>query len=114
MQPWDGTVPVLSPPISPISPWTVADGYIIHKAPTSHSIVYPPIYDDVLLKVPVIPAASSCIIEIPFYPPPLTECPGFGDPGHLCLLARIEPVNVAEGTDLGTNAKNNKRIACKN
>ncbi len=106
LRPWDGT--------DGISPWTLVDGYIIHKKPTSHSIVYPPVYDDVALKVPVIPGGYSCIIELPFYPPPLTECAGFGDPGHVCLLARIEPVNVPEGPDLGTNVKNNRKIAWKN
>ena len=67
-----------------------------------------------LLKVPVIPADGCCIIEIPFYPPSPSECGGFSDPGHVCLLARIEPVNVAETPDLYGNVKNNRKIAWKN
>jgi len=113
LHPWDG--------VSLIRPWTVGDGYIIHKAPTHHSVVYPPIYDDSPLKIPVLQPGQACIIEIPFYPPPLTECAGFGDPAHLCLLARIQTSNSApygmtfpEGPVLWQNVKNNNNIGWKN
>src|SRR5207244_9748589 len=71
LRPWDGT--------DGFSPWQNAlpgdpNGYVIHKTPTHHSIVYPPPYEDVLLKIPVLGTGESCIIEIPFYPPPSTEC----------------------------------------
>jgi tyrosinase-like protein/Big-like domain-containing protein len=110
-KPWDGS--------GSISPWLNQipgdpEGYIIHKSPLHHSIVYPPIYDDALLRVPVLQPNECAIIEIPFYPPPLNECNGFQDPQHLCLLARIEPVSVAEGASVWNNVKNNNNIAWRN
>lgn len=113
MMPWDGT--------SGFSPWLNQipgdpNGYVIHKSPTHHSIVYPPIYEDVLLKIPVLASNECCIIEIPFYPPPSVECGGFLDPQHLCLLARIEPITSlpAEGPTLWQNVKNHNNIAWRN
>ena len=112
LRPWDGT--------DGFSPWQNQipgdpNGYVIHKAPTHHSIVYPPIYEDALLKVPVLGPGQSCIIEIPFYPPPFAECGGFVDPQHLCLLARIEPVGVpAETAALWQNVKDHNNIAWRN
>ncbi|HEU0009528.1 MAG TPA: tyrosinase family protein [Verrucomicrobiae bacterium] len=106
--PWNGA--------SGISPWTIAGGYIINKTPTHHSIVYPPTYEDVLLKIPVLAPNECCIIEIPFYPPPDTECGAFLDPQHLCLLARIEPITSLplEGPGLWQNVKNHNNIAWRN
>jgi len=112
LRPWDGT--------DGFSPWQNQipgdpNGYVIFKTPAHHSIVYPPIYDDVLLKIPVLASNQSCIIEIPFYPPPLAECGSFADPQHLCLLARIEPVvSFPEGAALWQNVKNNNNIAWRN
>lgn len=111
LKPWDGS--------GAISPWLNQipgdpEGYVIQKSPLHHSIIYPPIYDDALLRIPVLQPGECAIIEIPFFPPPLNECNGFQDPGHLCLLARIEPVAVAEGADLWLNVKNNNNIAWRN
>lgn len=111
MRPWNGA--------DGFSPWLNQipgdpDGYVVFKAPTSHSLVYPPIYDDAPLRVPVLNPGQCCIIEVPFYPPPYVECGGFSDPQHLCLLARIQPVSVAEVASVWDNVKNNNNIAWKN
>jgi hypothetical protein len=112
LRPWDGT--------DLFSPWqnsTPGDpnGYVIHKNPTHHSIVYPPTYDDVLLKIPVLGSNEACIIEIPFYPPPALECGSFPDPQHLCLLARIEPMPAPlETANLWQNVKDHNNIAWRN
>jgi len=90
------------------------EGYLIHKSPLHHSIIYPPTYDDALLTIPVLQSNECSIIEIPFYPPPLNECNGFQDPQHLCLLARIEPVPIAEGGSVWNNVKNNNNVAWRN
>jgi hypothetical protein len=114
MRPWNGT--------DGISPWITTNfpsdpnGYAIQKAPTHHSIVFPPIYDDALLTIPPIPPNQCAIIEIPFYPPPAAECTGFSDPQHLCLLARIQPITSSppEGSALWQNVKNHNNIAWRN
>ena len=112
LRPWDGT--------DGFSPWQNQipgdpNGYVIHKTPTHHSIVYPPTYEGALLKVPVLAAGQSCIIEIPFYPPPATECGTFVDPQHLCLLARIQPVGApVETAALWQNVKDHNNIAWRN
>src|SRR6185436_10201361 len=112
LRPWDGT--------DGFSPWQNQipgdpNGYVIYKTPTNHSIVFPPIYEDVLLRIPPVGANQACIIEIPFYPPPLTECGSFADPQHLCLLARIEPVGApAETSALWQNVKDHNNIAWRN
>jgi len=113
LRPWDGT--------DGFSPWQNQipgdpNGYEIHKTPTHHSIVFPPIYEDVLLKIPVLQPNEQCIIEIPFYPPPAVECGSFADPQHLCLLARIQPITTspAEGVNLWNNVKTHNNIAWRN
>ena len=117
-EPWAGAAGV--------SPWLNQipgdpDGYQISKNGTNHSIVFPPVYDDVPLRVPVLQPGEACIVEIPFFPPRSVECGTFSDPQHLCTLARIETstntpfgMAVTETSNLGANVKNNNNIAWRN
>ncbi|HKR15088.1 MAG TPA: tyrosinase family protein [Pyrinomonadaceae bacterium] len=114
MRPWDGTGP-------PIRPWTIADGYIVAKTPKHASVVSPPIYDTAPLVVPILQPGEAVVIQIPWYPPNPADFGCFGDPGHMCLLGRIETSTTApfgmtfpEIVNINTNVKNNNNIAWKN
>jgi hypothetical protein len=114
MRPWDGTGPA-------IQPWTIADGYIVVKNPKHASVVSPPIYDTAPLVVPILQPGEACVIQIPWYPPNPADFACFGDPGHMCLLGRIETsttppygMTFPETVDVNLNTKNNNNIAWKN
>lgn len=114
MRPWDGTGPA-------IQPWTIADGYIVTKNPKHPSVVYPPIYDTAPLVVPILQPGEAVVIQVPWYPPNPADFGCFGDPGHMCLLGRIETSTTSpfgmtfpEGVNVHTNVKNNNNIVWKN
>lgn len=113
MAPWNGA--------SAIFPWTGAGGHIVNLAPTNAAVVAPPIYDTAPLVIPVLGPNESVVIQIPWHPPNPADFACFGDPGHFCLLARIETAVAApfgmttpEGANVGTNTRNNNNIAWKN
>lgn len=114
MRPWDGTGPA-------IQPWTIADGYIVTKNPKHPSVVSPPIYDTAPLVVPILQPGEAVVIQVPWYPPNPADFGCFGDPGHMCLLGRIETSPTApfgmtfpEIVNVHTNVKNNNNIVWKN
>lgn len=114
MRPWDGTG-------TSIQPWTIGDGYIVVKNPKHPSVVSPPIYDTAPLVVPILQPGEAVVIQIPWYPPNPADFACFGDPGHFCLLGRIETSPTApfgmtfpEIVNVNTNTKNNNNIAWKN
>ena len=109
--PWDGTTAT--------DPWTPMQN--TPKNGLDRSILYPPVYDTAPVNIPVLQPGQSVVIEIPWYPPNVNSFNCAGDAGHFCLLARIETqtaapfgMTVAEGTNLGTNTRNNNNIAWKN
>jgi len=115
MQPWDGS--------SGLAPWMPGAGsYTAAKLPKDSSVVFAPVYDTAPLRVPVLQAGESIVIEIPWYPPNPADFACFGaDQGHVCLLARIETstnapfgMTFAEGANIGNNVRNNNNIAWKN
>ena len=123
LAPWDGSSVFNNDTgvSSPIRPWTAGDGYIINKNAKHRSIVAPPIYDVAPLRVPILAPGQAVVLEIPWYPPNPADYACFGDPGHHCLLARIETsttapfgMTTAEGSDVGVNTCNNNNIAWKN
>jgi hypothetical protein len=114
MRPWDGTG-------TAIQPWTPADGYIVVKDPKHPSVVSPPIYDTAPLAIPVLQPGEAVVIQVPWYPPNPADFACFGDPGHVCLLARIETSTTApfgmtfpEILNIHTNVRNNNNIVWKN
>lgn len=114
MRPWDGTGPA-------IQPWTIADGYIVVKNPKHPSVVSPPIYDTAPLVVPILQPGEAVVIQVPWYPPNPADFGCFGDPGHMCLLGRIETsttppfgMTFPEVVNVNTNTRNNNNIAWKN
>lgn len=114
MRPWDGTGPA-------IQPWTIADGYIVTKNAKHPSIVSPPVYDTAPLVVPILQPGEAVVIQVPWYPPNPATFACFGDPGHTCLLGRIETSNTApfgmtfpEIVDINANVRNNNNIAWRN
>jgi len=127
LSPWDGEASNGTP--TSVSPWDIQP---IAKTPRAASILYPPLYegygpaDSVFLTVPQLAAGESVIIEIPWYPPnPQSftggdpDCPP--DPGHICLLARLEETDTApfgmtvpEGSWVGGNAIQNNNVAWRN
>lgn len=113
MPPWDGS--------SSLLPWTIAGGYIVSKTAKHPSVVFPPIYDVAPLVVPVLQPGEAVVIQIPWYPPNPADFACFGDPGHFCLLARIETsttspfgMSTLEGANVSVNTRNNNNIAWKN
>lgn len=114
MAPWDGTG-------TPIQPWTIPDGYIVVKNPKHPSVVAPPIYDTAPLVVPILQPGEAVVIQVPWYPPNPADFGCFGDPGHMCLLGRIETsttppfgMTFPEIVNVNTNTRNNNNIAWKN
>jgi hypothetical protein len=114
MRPWDGTG-------TAIQPWTIGDGYIVVKNPKHPSVVSPPIYDTAPLVIPILQPGEAVVIQVPWYPPNPADFACFGDPGHFCLLGRIETSTTApfgmtfpEIVNVNTNTKNNNNIAWKN
>jgi hypothetical protein len=114
MRPWDGTG-------TAIQPWTIPDGYIVVKNPKHPSVVSPPIYDTAPLVVPILQPGEAVVIQVPWYPANPADFGCFGDPGHMCLLGRIETSTTApfgmtfpEIVNVNTNTKNNNNIAWKN
>lgn len=112
MSPWDGG--------TGIALWTnPAEQY---SKPANHaSVVAAPIYDTAPLRVPVLQPGQAVVLQIPWFPPDPSRYGCFGDPGHFCLLARIETTAAApfgmtfpEGTNVDTNTRNNNNIAWKN
>ena len=113
MPPWDGS--------SSLVPWTIAGGYIVSKNSKNASVVFPPIYDVAPLVVPVLQPGEAVVIQIPWYPPNPADFACFGDPGHFCLLSRIETATASpfgmttlEGANVSDNTRNNNNIAWKN
>ncbi len=113
MPPWDGS--------SSLLPWTIAGGYIVNKIAKDPSVVFPPIYDVAPLVIPVLQAGEAVILQIPWYPPNPADFGCFGDPGHFCLLSRIETATTSpfgmtfvEGANVSDNTRNNNNIAWKN
>jgi len=114
MAPWDGTG-------TPIQPWTPADGYIVVKNPKHPSVVSPPVYDTAPLVIPILQPGEAVVIQVPWYPPNPADFACFGDPGHTCLLGRIETsttppfgMTFPEIVNVHTNTRNNNNIAWKN
>ena len=114
MRPWDGTGPA-------IQPWTIPDGYIVVKNPKHPSVVSPPVYDTAPLVVPILQPGEAVVIQVPWYPPNPADFGCFGDPGHMCLLGRIETSTTApfgmtfpEIVNVHTNVRNNNNIVWKN
>lgn len=117
MGPWDGSNPNL------IEPWTATPmgGQIVSKTPKHASVVSPPIYDSAPLAIPALEPGEAVIVQIPWYPPDPSEFGCFNDPGHVCLLARIETsisspfgMTFPEGQGVYRNTQNNNNIAWKN
>jgi len=109
MAPWNGSG------VS-IRPWTAADGYIVSKSPRDRSVVFPPIYDNAPLVIPILNPGQEVVIEIPWYPPNPADFAGCGvDQGNFSLLARIEPgITFPEGASVITNTRNNNNVVWKN
>ena len=110
MSPWDGA--------TGLAPWTTTP---YNKTSKDHSVVYPPIYDTAPLNVPILAPGESVIVEIPWFPPNVADFNCQGQSGHFCLLARIETSQTApfgmtfpEGSNVGTNTRNNNNIVWKN
>ncbi|MBL9167283.1 MAG: tyrosinase family protein [Verrucomicrobiales bacterium] len=123
LPPWDGSSVLNNDTLvnAPIRPWTAGDGYIVNKNAKHRSIVAPPIYDVAPLRIPILAPGQAVVLEIPWYPPNPGDYACFGDPGHHCLLARIETstnapfgMTTVEGPDVGVNTCNNNNIAWKN
>ncbi len=125
MQPWngaanaDGTNP--PPGAGYIEPWGPAGGEAYAKQARDRSVISPPIYDGALLTIPVLQPGQEVILEIPWYPPDPSTVGSPNDPGHVCLVARIETsfqspygMTVPETTDLGYNTQQNNNIAWRN
>ena len=117
MKPWDGK----GTGAGLIRPWTDTDGYIVAKNPMHPSVVSPPIYDTAPLVIPILDPGEAVVIQVPWYPPNPADFACFGDPGHICLLGRIETSTTApfgmtfpEIVDVNANTKNNNNIAWKN
>ncbi len=113
MPPWDGSTGLV--------PWTIAGGYIVSKTSKNASVIFPPIYDSAPLVVPVLQPGEAVVIQIPWYPPNPADFACFGDPGHFCLLGRIETsttspfgMTTLEGANVSDNTRNNNNIAWKN
>jgi len=111
MAPWDGTSN---------APWDGV-GASTSKDSKHRSVVYPPIYDTAPLNIPVLQPGESVVIEIPWYPPNVNNFNCSGQAGHFCLLARIETeentpygMTFTEVSNVGTNTRNNNKIAWKN
>ena len=114
MAPWNGTGPA-------IEPWTIGGGYIVVKNPKDPSVVSPPFYDTAPLVVPILQPGEAVVIQVPWYPPNPADFGCFGDPGHMCLLGRIETsttppfgMTFPEIVNVHTNTRNNNNIAWKN
>ena len=114
MAPWNGTGPA-------IEPWTIGGGYIVVKNPKHPSVVSPPVYDTAPLVVPILQPGEAVVIQVPWYPPNPADFGCFGDPGHMCLLGRIETsttppfgMTFPEIVNVHTNTRNNNNIAWKN
>ncbi len=112
MGPWNGATGV--------APWTnPSEQYV--KTSAHPSVVSPPVYDTAPLTVPVLQPNQSVVVQVPWFPPDPARFGCFGDPGHFCLLARVEtaaafPFGMAtpEGMNVDTNTRNNNNIAWKN
>lgn len=116
MRPWKGPTMHCRPFADPlIAPWSVGSEHRLEKLPTHASIVSPPIYDRVPLRIPRLDPGESVILQIPWYPPNRADFACFGDPGHFCLLARIEGDGpTTESANVGTLTRNNNNVAWKN
>ncbi|HEX2257487.1 MAG TPA: tyrosinase family protein [Afifellaceae bacterium] len=111
MSPWDGA--------TSMAPWTGPAAY--GKTSKHRSVVYPPVYDTAPLNIPALQPGESVVVEVPWYPPDVNNYNCAGQAGHFCLLARIETdqsspfgMTFAEGSNVGTNTRNNNNIAWKN
>lgn len=128
IQPWAGiayddshTPHLPAFPNNNIAPWNAAGGEQFSKPANDRSVTSPPIYDSALLTLPAMPQNSEVIMEIPWYPPDPSTVGTALDPGHACLVARIETsstypygMSTPETTDLGFNTSQNNRIAWRN
>lgn len=130
LEPWAGgtsnTDANTSDNTSTVLPWdglpnNGKGGRSVVKNSLDPSVVTPPIYDDVLLTIPVLQPGEACIMQIPWFPPDPTVASCTGDEGHYCLLARIERntdpgfgMDFTEGSDLNQNVPKNNNIAWKN
>ncbi len=123
LPPWNGASVLNNDTLvnAPIRPWIPADGYIVSKNARHRSIVAPPIYDDAPLRIPILAPGEAVVLEIPWYPPNPADYACFVDPGHHCLLARLETstnapfgMTFTEGSDVNANTCNNNNIAWKN
>lgn len=111
MGPWDG--------VRGTAPWNTQPRA---KVSRDASVVDPPIYDTAPLVVPALDPGQTVIIEVPWYPPNPANFACMVDPGHTCLLARIETtpgfpfgmVNFPEGMNVETNTRQNSKVAWKN
>ena len=110
--------------VSPLTPWTQTTGdETTFKTASDDSVVFPPIYDNAPLTVPVLQPGQSVVIEIPWYPPDPANftCGFFTDPGHVCLLARITTSDTypygmdnPETSSVYYNAQYNSKIGWRN
>jgi hypothetical protein len=129
MYPWNGFVAngsTGSQPGDRLGPYAVGGIYNSSVTANDHSIVFPPVYDNAPLTIPVLAPGQSVVIEIPWYPPNpenYASCLNSGQL-HVCLLARIitagpnedgmDTTEETSGNDLGYNVQNNTRIAWHN
>lgn len=125
MGPWDGTVVNDNLPDnlsgSELDPWSMAGGQIYAKPANDRSVTSPPFYDSSPLVIPAMQPGQEVIIEIPWYPPNPANFGNFGQPAHVCIIARIETatstpfgMTVAETSDINFNTQQNNNIAWRN
>lgn len=119
MYPWNGytsDTKTFTSSLMAGTPYGVGGSYQSSKTANDHSIVFPAIYDVAPLTLPVIPAGSSVIIEIPWYPPNPNNYPTCFGSGqlHTCLLARIDGYDTSYPGGTYDNVVNNLGVAQHN
>ena len=127
MGPWDGTSNDYDddgdrvPDAHYVEPWDTE--YIVTKDASHHSVVAPPVYDNVPLVVPVLQPGESCVLEIPWYPPDPANYSCLGFKGNAtCFLVHIHTdptaadlgMTTALGSSVRTNVKENNNVALRN
>lgn len=125
MGPWDGTAfgdGIANDNTSgEIEPWTTAGGQLYAKQGDDRSVTSPPFYDTAPLTIPPMQPNEEVVLEIPWYPPNPASFGSMSNPGHVCLIARIETtttspfgMTTAETNDINFNTRQNNNIAWKN
>lgn len=124
MEPWNGAAEMDSYPNTSngtVPPWIPGDIQTYTKLANDRSVISPPIYDTALLTIPVLLPGEEVIMEIPWYPPNPASFGNINDPGHVCLIARIETssaspfgMTFSETSDINYNTRQNNKVAWRN